>query len=206
MKPGRQKQLLRILQLTEGEGMTVRAACRQAGIHSATYYRNRKALENDTMRQDCDTMRQDCDTGTEAPDTQAERQTDLKGLQDKEWTPDEIHDKLIQLVDAKSRLMRGMDSLTQDRGLARDSPSFLKTREDLREDLGEQIVRLQGWLRRPGIPIKLKAKLGNSMGFLARSCNDMIRDGDIEHLTGRIEALEKALGLTREEVTIHVEP
>lgn len=126
MKPGRRRQLLRILQLVEGEAMTVKAACADVGIHPATFYRHRRTIQEDarvrTMRE---TMRDDCDTErAKVIDSLQERGTDLeilnhllghlvKGVTDGLWTPGQVEARLISLVDAKGRLLSGVDRATQ---------------------------------------------------------------------------------------------
>jgi transposase len=114
------------LRLIERESQSVREACRSVGIGKTTFYRHRKEIEKDARSQAIrDASGHDVQAEGEAIlDTLNERKTDLgilnhllgrlvKGVQDKVWTADEVEERLLQLVDAKGRLLSGVERARQ---------------------------------------------------------------------------------------------
>lgn len=113
-------KVLKVVQLVEGKGQSVRAACKAVGIGKTTYYRLIRKSEEDAR----DMAIQDkADVEAEAKrtlDTLNERSTDLqilnnllgrllKGIQEGKWTPDQVEERLLRIVDAKGHVLSGVE-------------------------------------------------------------------------------------------------
>jgi AcrR family transcriptional regulator len=115
-------KVIKIIRLVEKDGLTTRAACKKVGISKSSFYRYQSLVQNDKR---LDRMRDTVENGiredTEAIiDSQKEHQADLSilnhllgrlldGVDKGTWTPDQVEERLVKLVDAKGRLLGQAD-------------------------------------------------------------------------------------------------
>lgn len=141
-------KLVRVVKLVEVDGLTVSAACREVGISRTTFYNHRDRLTTDArVRALRDKNEQLVDKDVDKIlDTQKERTVDLGilnhllgqlvgGIEEGTWTSHDVESRLVRLVDAKQRVLGGVDRANQ----IVDSLTLIDARNVTVEDIPEDV-------------------------------------------------------------------